>query len=115
MMDEQSSNIRPFKTNARFLLKPLYCMKSVRIQGFSGPYFPPFKLNTEIYSVNPRILSECRKIQTRKTAKTDNFYILPANTVYEFHLFWYTLMRLSSQKSKKITPMSFHRMPHFRE
>ena len=33
---------------------------------FSGPYFPAFDLNTEIYSVNLRIQSECGKIWTRK-------------------------------------------------
>ena len=27
-------------------------MKSVEIQTFSGPYFPVFGLNTEIYEVN---------------------------------------------------------------
>ena len=41
-------------------------MKSVRIWNFSGPYFPAFGLNTEIYTVNLRIQSEYRKIQTRK-------------------------------------------------
>ena len=29
-------------------------------------YFPVFRLNTEIYSVNLRIQSECRKIRIRK-------------------------------------------------
>ena len=33
---------------------------------FSGPYFPVFRLKTEIYSVNLRIQSECRKIRIRK-------------------------------------------------
>ena len=32
-------------------------MKSVRIRSLSGPYFPAFGLNTEIYSVNLRIQS----------------------------------------------------------
>ena len=31
----------------------------------SGPYFPAFALNTEIYLVNLRIQYEYRKIQTR--------------------------------------------------
>ena len=42
-------------------------MKNVRIQSFSGPYFPAFGLYTEIYSVNLRIQSESGKIRTRKT------------------------------------------------
>ena len=31
----------------------------------SGPHFPAFGLNLEIYGVNLRIQSECRKIRTR--------------------------------------------------
>ena len=34
---------------------------------FSGPYFPVFELNTEIYSVNLRIQSEYKEIRTRKS------------------------------------------------
>ena len=37
-------------------------VKSVRIRGYSGPYFPTFGLNTERYSVSLRIRSECGKI-----------------------------------------------------
>ena len=33
---------------------------------FSGPYFPVFRLNTEIYFVNLRIQSKYGKIRTRK-------------------------------------------------
>ena len=33
---------------------------------FSGPYFPVFGLNIEIYGVNLRIQSEYRKIRIRK-------------------------------------------------
>ena len=33
-----------------------------------------FGLNTEIYSVNLRIQSECREIETRKYTNTDTFY-----------------------------------------
>ena len=32
-------------------IEPKYCVKSVRIRSFSGPYFPAFGLNTERYSV----------------------------------------------------------------
>ena len=34
----------------------------------SGPYFPVFGLNTEIYFVNLRIQSEYRKIRTRNNS-----------------------------------------------
>ena len=40
---------------------------------FSGPYFPAFGLNTEIYSVNLSIQSECGKIRTRKNSLFGNF------------------------------------------
>ena len=48
-------------------------MKSVRFQSFPGLYFHKFGLNTEIYSVNLRIPSECGKIRTRKTPNTDTY------------------------------------------
>ena len=47
------------------------CVKSVRIRRFSGPYFPAFRLNTEIYEVNLHIYSKCGKIRTRKTPNTE--------------------------------------------
>ena len=43
-------------------------MKSVQTQSFSGPKFPLFGLNTEIYEENLRILSEYKKIRTRKNS-----------------------------------------------
>ena len=35
---------------------------------FSGPYFPVFGLNTEIYGLNLRIQSKYRKIRNRKNS-----------------------------------------------
>ena len=43
-----------------------HCLRSVRIQSFSGPYFPAFGLNTERYSL-------CGKIRTSKNPNTDTF------------------------------------------
>ena len=40
----------------------------------SGPYFPVFGLNTEIYGVNLRIQSEYRKIQTRNNSVFEHFF-----------------------------------------
>ena len=40
---------------------------------FSGSYFPVFELNTEIYSVNLHIQSECGKIRTRKNSVLGHF------------------------------------------
>ena len=40
---------------------------------FSGPYFPVFGLNTEIYGVNLRIQSKYGKIRTRKNSVLGHF------------------------------------------
>ena len=50
--------------------------KVCKYRVFSGPYFPIFGLNTEIYSVNLRIQSEYRKIRTgpEKTLYLDTFH-----------------------------------------
>ena len=34
-------------------------VKSVRIRSFSGPQFPAFRLNTEIYEISLRIRPKC--------------------------------------------------------
>ena len=51
-----------------YIIGTTYCMKSVQIWGFSGLYFPVFRLNKEIYGVNLRIQSDYRKMRTRKTS-----------------------------------------------
>ena len=38
-----------------------HCTKGLQIRSFSGPYFPLFWLNTEIFGVNLRIQSKCEK------------------------------------------------------
>ena len=55
-------------------------MKNVSNWSFSGPYFPAFGLNTEIYYVNLFIQSKCRKIYFRKTRNIDNFYVMGRRT-----------------------------------
>ena len=50
-----------------------HCIKSVRIQSFSGSYLPAFRLNTEIYRVNLRIQSECGNTD-QKSSDTDSFH-----------------------------------------
>ena len=52
----------------------LHCVKSIRIRSYSGPCFPAFELNIEIYFVSLRIHSECEKIRTRITLNTDTFH-----------------------------------------
>ena len=49
-------------------------VKRVRIQSNSGPYFPAFRLNTEVYDVSLRIQSECGKIGARITPNMDIIY-----------------------------------------
>ena len=55
-----------------------HCVKRSKYGVFSGPFFPVFGLNTEIYGVNLRIQSECRKIRTRKTPYLDTFQAVSA-------------------------------------
>ena len=50
-----------------------HCVKSVRIQSYSGPHFPALGLNTERYSVSLHIQCKCRKIRTRITPNIDIF------------------------------------------
>ena len=46
----------------------IHCVKSLRIQSYSGPYFPAFRL------VSLRIQSECGKMRNRITPNTDTFH-----------------------------------------
>ena len=45
-----------------------YCLKNIRIRGFSSPHFPAFGMNTEIYAVRMRENTD------QKTPNTDTFY-----------------------------------------
>ena len=49
----------------------MHCVKIVCISSFSGPHFPAFELNTEIYSVSLRIQPKCGKIRIRQTPNMD--------------------------------------------
>ena len=48
-------------------------MESIQIRSFPGPYFPTFKLNTEIYEVDLRIQSEHGKVRTKKKSVFGHF------------------------------------------
>ena len=52
----------------------LVLRKSVRIQRFSGAYFPTFGLTTERYGLSLCIQFECGKKRTRKTPNTNTFH-----------------------------------------
>ena len=58
-------------------LHDLHCMKSVRIQSYSGQHFPAFGLNTERYGVSLHIQSKCGIMQTRIAPNRDTFYAAP--------------------------------------
>ena len=48
-------------------LEIIIALKVSKYGVFSGPYFPVFRLNTDIYRINLRIQSEYMKMHTRKT------------------------------------------------
>ena len=45
-----------------YTITKLYCVESVRIRSFSGPYFPAFGVNTKRYGVYLRIHSKSGKM-----------------------------------------------------
>ena len=71
-----SINVSVFRIVVFVIRNDFHCMKSVQIRSFSGPYFPLFGLNTEIYSANLLIQSEFREI---KTLYLDTFYAMFSN------------------------------------
>ena len=54
-------------------MRTRHCLKIVQIRRFSGPYFPVFRLNTEIYSVNLRIHPKYRKMRIRRNSVFGHF------------------------------------------
>ena len=56
----------------------IHCVKRV----ISGPYFPVFGLNTEIYEVDLRIQSEYGKIWTRNNFIFGHFSLSDTNAEY---------------------------------
>ena len=77
--------------------------KSVRIRSFSGPDFPAFGLNTEIYRVNLRIVSKCGEIRTVKTQNAEAFHAVEITRFTEqnnlnFFLHWF-IFRSSFRRS----------------
>ena len=56
------------------LMKKFIFCAVIPYNHFSGPYFPTFGPNKEIYPVNLCIQSKCRKIRTTKALNTDILY-----------------------------------------
>ena len=68
-----------------------HCVKSIRIQSFSGPYFLVFGLHTERYSVSLRMQSKCEKIRTKKTPNTVTFHAMQINWLLSMWWQYYPL------------------------
>ena len=83
----------PLKISETKFCNVNHCVKSVRIRSFSGPYFPAFGLNTEIFSANLCIQYERGEVRTRKTPNTDTFYAMnPFQTNASTHFAFFYLL-----------------------
>ena len=75
-----------------------YCMKSVHVWIYCGPYFRAVGRNMERYGVSLRIYSECGKIRARITPNTNTF-----NTVYMKYVHWRKTFKIRTGcKSKNL-------------
>ena len=63
---------------------------------FCGPYFPVFRLNTEIYGVNLRIWSKWRECGPEKTPYLDTFHAVLLSFLYSFN--WQFSLGFSMEK-----------------
>ena len=69
-----------------------HCVKSVRVRGFSSPYFPVFGLNAKRFGVSLRIQSKYGKIRTKQTPNTDTFHVVYATGVMEILFLFHQLV-----------------------
>ena len=61
--------VRMYRNWDRTIMRLCHCVKNIRIRSYSGPYFPPFGLNTEREReryVSLRTQFKCGKIRTYK-------------------------------------------------
>ena len=65
------------------LISVQHYVKSFRIRSYSGPHFSTFRLNTKRYGEPLRIQSECGKMRTRITPKTDTFHAVQPSKIPE--------------------------------
>ena len=72
--ESEKTHILAYFTWWKVIKSNMHCVKSVRIQSYSGTHFPAFEMNMESYPVSLRMQSECRKMRTRITPNTDTFY-----------------------------------------
>ena len=97
-------NLPCFEYFPLFIFWGMYCVKSVQIRSFFCPYFPAFRLNTEIYSVNLHIQSECRKIRTRKNSVVylDTFHAVMrwGMRIWINKPYWFDILRRLALREK---------------
>ena len=73
--------------------------ESVRIQGYSGPYFPAFGLKTERCGLFLRIQSKCGKIWTRIIPNTDTFHAV-------YHCIYFFISTIRPCKMSPALPLT---------
>ena len=93
-----------------------HCTKGLQVRSFSGPYFPLFWLNTEIFGLNLRIQSKCEKygpensvfvqVLCRDCYRILQFrfcylYICLTTFLLQAH-FLYCLKKIATEKIKKL-------------
>ena len=75
--------LRTLRANTPYVsYVPTTARKESKYGVISGPYFPVFGLNLEIYFVNIRIQSEYRKIRTRNNSVFGHFSRSTSAQVY---------------------------------
>ena len=76
------------QTSSKYLVNPFLanrCVEKCSKRVFSGPYFPVFELNTEIYSVNLRISvfsPNTGKYGPKKIPYLDTFHTVNVSILY---------------------------------
>ena len=75
------------------------CVKSVRIRSYSGPHFPAFGLNTEIYSpYSVRMRENAGKMRTRINPNTDTLRCDNEEALKRLNIFRSSRPKLFSKK-----------------
>ena len=127
MLNKKESSVMVSWLSACLFAQYFAAWKVFKYGVFSGPYFPVFGLDAEIYFVNLRIQSEYGKIRTKKNSvfkhfshgvcpQRDAFFRFARTSVYWtedvkwFRLLWHSMLDLLlSTNFLKITNSSDHR------
>ena len=94
------------------ILHPFHCVKSVRIQSYSGLHFPTIGPNTKRYSVSLRTQSECEKMRTdQNNSKYGHFLCsvcFPGVSNGEIGLKWVYSILPWANPMEKLGPIILH-------